>query len=38
MMINVSAFIDIDLLKKAYKVAVKEKYKFGTFGDSMLII
>ncbi len=38
MMINVSAFIDIDLLKKVYKIAVKKGYKFGTFGDSMLIL
>jgi S-adenosylmethionine:tRNA ribosyltransferase-isomerase len=38
LMIMVAAFAGYDLLMKAYKVAVEEKYKFFTFGDAMLII
>ncbi len=38
LLINVSAFAGYDQLFKAYKVAVKEKYRFGTYGDAMLII
>ena len=34
----VSAFAGHDLLFEAYKTAVKEKYRFGTYGDAMLII
>ncbi len=34
----VSAFAGYDLLKKTYEMAIKEKYKFGTYGDAMLII
>jgi len=34
----VSAFVGYDLLKKTYEKAIKEKYKFGTYGDAMLII
>ena len=34
----VSAFAGYDLLKKTYEKAIKEKYKFGTYGDAMLII
>ncbi len=33
-----AAFGGYDLIMKAYKVAVKEKYRFGTYGDAMLII
>ena len=33
-----SAFGGYDLVMKAYKTAVKEKYRFGTYGDAMLII
>ena len=33
-----SAFAGYDLTMKSYKVAVKEKYRFGTYGDAMLII
>jgi S-adenosylmethionine:tRNA ribosyltransferase-isomerase len=33
-----SAFAGIDLIKKAYKEAVKEKYRFFSFGDAMLIL
>jgi len=38
MMMLVAAFAGYDLLMKAYKEAVKEKYKFFTYGDAMLII
>ena len=38
MLMMVSAFGGYDLVKKAYEVAVKEGYKFGAYGDSMLII
>lgn len=38
MMINVAAFSGFNELMKAYEIAVKEKYKFGTYGDAMLII
>jgi S-adenosylmethionine:tRNA-ribosyltransferase-isomerase (queuine synthetase) len=28
----------MDLIKKAYKAAVDERYRFFSFGDAMLII
>jgi S-adenosylmethionine:tRNA ribosyltransferase-isomerase len=34
----VSAFGGYDLIMKAYKVAKEEKYRFGTYGDAMLIL
>lgn len=34
----VSAFAGYDLLMEAYKVAKEEKYRFGTYGDAMLIL
>lgn len=34
----VSAFAGIDLIKKAYEEAIKEKYRFFSFGDAMLIL
>ncbi len=34
----VSAFGGYDLIKEAYEVAKKEGYRFGTYGDAMLII
>jgi S-adenosylmethionine:tRNA ribosyltransferase-isomerase len=34
----VSAFAGYDFLFDAYKVAIKEKYRFGTYGDAMLIL
>lgn len=33
-----AAFGGYDLVMKAYKVAIKEKYRFGAYGDAMLII
>ncbi|MPM53541.1 S-adenosylmethionine:tRNA ribosyltransferase-isomerase [bioreactor metagenome] len=38
LMMMVAAFAGYPLLIEAYKVAVKEKYKFFTYGDAMLII
>jgi S-adenosylmethionine:tRNA ribosyltransferase-isomerase len=38
MLMIVSAFTGFDPLFKAYKVAIKEKYRFGTYGDAMLIL
>ena len=37
-LIMVSAFCGYDLLMEAYKTAIKEKYKFSTYGDAMMII
>ncbi|MFO7617642.1 MAG: S-adenosylmethionine:tRNA ribosyltransferase-isomerase, partial [Bacteroidales bacterium] len=34
----VSAFAGFDKLMEAYQVVIKEKYRFGTYGDAMLII
>ena len=34
----VGAFADTDLVLKAYKKALKEKYRFLSYGDAMLII
>ncbi|MBE0654216.1 MAG: tRNA preQ1(34) S-adenosylmethionine ribosyltransferase-isomerase QueA [Bacteroidales bacterium] len=38
LLMMVSAFSGYDFLMKAYKVAIKEKYRFGTYGDAMLIL
>ncbi len=38
LLMMVSAFGGYDLVMKAYKSAVKEKYRFGTYGDAMLIL
>lgn len=38
MMMMVSAYIGYDFLNEVYKTAIKEKYKFFTYGDAMLII
>jgi S-adenosylmethionine:tRNA ribosyltransferase-isomerase len=37
LLMMVSAFAGYDALFEAYKVAIKEKYHFGTYGDAMLI-
>jgi S-adenosylmethionine:tRNA ribosyltransferase-isomerase len=38
LMMQVGAFGGYDLIMKAYKIAVKKKYRFHTFGDAMLIL
>ena len=38
MFIMVSAFAGYDFLMQAYQTAIKEKYKFSTYGDAMLIL
>ena len=38
MLMMVAAFGDYDLVMKAYKTAVEEGYRFGCYGDAMLII
>ena len=38
MLIMVSAFAGPDFAMQAYQTAIKEKYRFGTYGDAMLII
>lgn len=38
LLMMVSAFAGYDFLFDAYKVAISEKYRFGTYGDAMLII
>lgn len=37
-MMTAAAFCEFDKLMEAYKIAIKEKYRFGTYGDAMLII
>jgi len=36
--IMVSAFGGLELIREAYATAIKEKYKFSTYGDAMLIV
>ena len=38
MLMTVAAFGGYDNVMRAYNVAIKEGYKFGTYGDAMLII
>lgn len=38
LLMMVAAFGGFDFVMKAYKTAVKEKYRFGTYGDAMLIL
>ena len=38
LLMMVSAFAGHDFIKKAYEEAIKEKYRFYTYGDAMLII
>jgi S-adenosylmethionine:tRNA ribosyltransferase-isomerase len=38
LLMMVSAFAGYDNLMNAYKEAIKEKYRFGAYGDAMLII
>jgi S-adenosylmethionine:tRNA ribosyltransferase-isomerase len=34
----VSAFMGYDLMREAYDIAIKEKYRFFSYGDAMLIL
>ncbi|MFZ5940461.1 MAG: tRNA preQ1(34) S-adenosylmethionine ribosyltransferase-isomerase QueA [Bacteroidota bacterium] len=38
LLMMVSAFAGYEFLMEAYKMAIKEKYRFGTYGDAMLIL
>lgn len=38
LLVMISAFANKDLIDKAYQEAIKEKYRFYSFGDAMLII
>jgi len=38
LLMMISAFCGHDLMMKAYKTAIEEKYKFYSYGDAMLII
>jgi len=38
LMMQAAAFAGYDFLNKAYKEAIKEGYRFSTYGDAMLII
>lgn len=38
LLMMVSAFAGYDFLMEAYKVAAKNDYRFGTYGDAMLIL
>jgi S-adenosylmethionine:tRNA ribosyltransferase-isomerase len=38
MMMMVAAYAGYDFVMKAYKEAIKEKYKFFTYGDAMLVL
>ncbi|MBP5666635.1 MAG: tRNA preQ1(34) S-adenosylmethionine ribosyltransferase-isomerase QueA [Salinivirgaceae bacterium] len=38
LMMMVAAYAGYDLLMEAYRVALKEGYKFGAYGDAMLIL
>ena len=38
MLMMVAAFGGYETVMHAYNVAVKEKYRFGAYGDAMLIV
>ncbi len=38
LMMMVSAFVGYDLVFEAYNTAIKEKYRFGSYGDAMLVL
>ena len=38
LLMMVSAFAGYKFLNESYKIAIKEKYRFGTYGDAMLIL
>lgn len=38
LLVLVSAFAGLELIRKAYKQAIEERYRFYSYGDSMLIL
>ncbi len=38
LLLLVSAFAGVDLIKKAYAIAIKERMRFYSYGDSMIIL
>jgi S-adenosylmethionine:tRNA ribosyltransferase-isomerase len=38
LLLLVSAFAGVDLIRRAYKTAVQEQYRFYSYGDAMLIV
>ena len=38
LLMMVSAFMGYDLMREAYDIAIKEKYRFFSYGDAMLIL
>ncbi len=38
LMVMISSFMGYDLMMEAYNIAIKEKYNFLSYGDSMMII
>jgi S-adenosylmethionine:tRNA ribosyltransferase-isomerase len=37
LLVMVSAFAGKDLIEKSYREAIKERYRFFSYGDAMLI-
>jgi S-adenosylmethionine:tRNA ribosyltransferase-isomerase len=38
LLVLVSAFAGLDLVRSAYEAAVRERYRFYSYGDSMLVL
>jgi S-adenosylmethionine:tRNA ribosyltransferase-isomerase len=38
LLLLVSAFAGVDLIRKAYTIAIEEHYRFYSYGDAMLIV
>ena len=38
LLLLVAAFAGIDLVRRAYKTAVEQEYRFYSYGDAMLIL
>ena len=38
LLMMVAAFAGYDFMMEAYQVAIKEKYRFYSYGDAMLIL